>query len=154
MSATRGTGYSTSEKIQGQIMRKVCRGARARITIDRVRRVSRGTWSIGHPLMSSRQVDKMDKKALALQKQEMYQDFLNNTNTKPLFRDIIIESDYDPLAWRRDAVCRFVGEYIRGCPMRLTCLECQVAKLANSDACPRPTTGLLQQQQDRGPREG
>jgi hypothetical protein len=51
-----------------------------------------------------RKVAKMDVKAIERQKQEMYQDFLNNTNTKPLFRDIIIESDYNPLAWRRSTV--------------------------------------------------
>ena len=43
-------------------------------------------------------------------------------------------------------VCRvfkhFVGEYIRGCPMLLKRLECQLSKLVvNSDACARPATG-------------
>ena len=36
-----------------------------------------------------------------------------------------------------------VGEYIRGCPLLLKGVECPLSKLVNSDACPRPTTGVL-----------
>jgi HrpA-like RNA helicase len=35
-----------------------------------------------------------------------------------------------------------VGENIHRYPMSLTRLECQVSELVDSDACPRPTTGL------------
>ena len=39
------------------------------------------------------------------EKQVLYQEFLDATNRKDgLFRDIIIESDYDPLNWREDTL--------------------------------------------------
>lgn len=51
------------------------------------------------------QVDQMDEKQIEAKKNALYQEFLDATRRKDgLFRDIIIESDYDPLAWREESM--------------------------------------------------
>eukprot|EP00611_Tribonema_gayanum_P022975 TRINITY_DN472_c0_g1_i2.p1 TRINITY_DN472_c0_g1~~TRINITY_DN472_c0_g1_i2.p1 ORF type:complete len:393 (-),score=68.00 TRINITY_DN472_c0_g1_i2:51-1229(-) len=51
------------------------------------------------------QIDAMDPKALSKQKQDDYQLFLDEANRKPaIFRDIVVESEYDPFAVNRRAI--------------------------------------------------
>jgi len=53
----------------------------------------------------SRQVDAIDSKELNRRKNEDYSKFIEITNRKPaIFRDIIIESEYDPLEPNRRAI--------------------------------------------------
>ncbi|CAM9490731.1 unnamed protein product, partial [Chrysoparadoxa australica] len=53
----------------------------------------------------NKQVDAMDSKSLNERKRTHYQKFLDTTSRKAaLFRDIIIESEYDPLAPNREAI--------------------------------------------------
>jgi hypothetical protein len=56
-------------------------------------------------MLISKQVDNMQSKQLNAQKCKDYEKFLDITNRKPaIFRDIIIESEYDPLEPNRRAV--------------------------------------------------
>jgi len=56
-------------------------------------------------MLISKQVDTMPSKQLNAQKCKDYEKFLDITNRKPaIFRDIIIESEYDPLEPNRRAV--------------------------------------------------
>ncbi|KAG5183621.1 hypothetical protein JKP88DRAFT_290303 [Tribonema minus] len=51
------------------------------------------------------QIDAMDPKALSKQKQDDYQLFLDEANRKPaIFRDIVVESEYDPFEVNRRAI--------------------------------------------------
>ena len=50
-------------------------------------------------------VDARSSTDIEREKQALYQEFLDATNRKDgLFRDIIIESDYDPLNWREESL--------------------------------------------------
>jgi hypothetical protein len=50
-------------------------------------------------------IDARSSTDIEREKQAMYQEFLDATNRKDgLFRDIIIESDYDPLNWREESL--------------------------------------------------
>lgn len=50
-------------------------------------------------------VDSRSSSDIEREKQVLYQEFLDATNRKDgLFRDIIIESDYDPLNWREESL--------------------------------------------------
>lgn len=50
-------------------------------------------------------IDARSSTDIEREKQVLYQEFLDATNRKDgLFRDIIIESDYDPLNWREDSL--------------------------------------------------
>lgn len=60
-----------------------------------------------------REVDKAEYKHINLRKRETFQEFLDQTNKKPsIFRDIIIESEYDPLELNRKSIKINTGRLI------------------------------------------
>jgi len=67
----------------------------------------------------NRRVDKMAAKDIEDQKRHMFQEFLDTTNRKDgIYRDIIIESDYDPLAWRKETVTYGTGKINQDDPVK------------------------------------
>lgn len=61
----------------------------------------------------AKQIDAMDRKALNRRKNDDYEAFLQVTNRKPaIFRDIIIESEYDPLEPNRHALKARTGRLV------------------------------------------
>lgn len=87
------------------------------------------------------QVNSIDYKELNRIKNENFQKFLDITNRKPaIFRDIIIESEYDPLEPNRNTVKAITGKLRDPCRMVLQKREEEESMLS-------PTNGLTNRSQ-------